>query len=76
MKSVINWQTGKPKEKGIYLVTYEFSYYPTERPLEKVYSTSIGISYWDDFWHQYDYETTDCKVTAWCKLSDVEPYKE
>lgn len=76
MKSVIKWQTGKPKEKGIYLVTYKFGYYPIEGPLEKVYSTSIGTSYWDDFWFQYDDEASDCKVTAWCKLSDIEPYKK
>lgn len=75
-ESIIKWQTGKPKEKGTYIVTYKFGYYPTERPLDKLYAISIGTSYWDDFWHQYDDEMSDCKVIAWYKLSDIEPYKE
>jgi hypothetical protein len=75
MESVIKWYTGKPKENGIYIVTYKFGYYPTERPLDKLYNTSIGTSYWDDFWHQYDDEMSDCKVVAWCPLSEIKPFE-
>ena len=76
MESVIKWRTGEPSEKGIYLVTYRFAYYPTEHPLEKVYATSIGTSYWYEFWHNYEDEASDCKVLAWCPLNEIEPYKE
>lgn len=76
MESKIKWQIGKPKEKGIYLVTYKFGYYSSERYLEKEYRISIDTSYWDNFWYQYDNEMLDCKIIAWCKLSDIEPYKE
>lgn len=44
--------------------------------MEKIYDISIGTSYWDSFWHNYDDEASDCRVIAWCKLSDIEPYKE
>lgn len=75
MESTIKWQIGKPKENGIYLVTYRFGYYPIESPMEKIYDISIGTSYWDSFWHNYDDESSDCRVIAWCKLSDIESYK-
>ena len=62
MESVIKWQTGEPKETGEYLVT-----------------TSDGIVDYDIV-----YINSKCKmlfgnfdnVLAWCKLSDIEPYKE
>lgn len=76
MESTIKWQTGEPKENGIYLVAYRFGHYPIESPMEKIYDTSIGTSYWDSFWHNYDDESSDCRIIAWCKLSDIEPYKE
>lgn len=76
MESIIKWRTGIPTEEGTYLVSYRFSYYPIESPLEKVYTTGIGTSYWHEFWHNYEDEADDCKVLAWCPLSEIEPYKE
>lgn len=60
--SSIKWQTGEPKETGEYLIT-----------------TSDGNVYYDIV-----YTNSKCKmlfwnfnnVLAWCKLSDIEPYKE
>ena len=76
MESTIKWQTGEPKENGTYLVTYRFGHYTIENTMEKIYDISIGTSYWVSFWHNYDDEHSDCRVIAWCKLSDIEPYKE
>lgn len=76
MESVIKWKTGVPSEKGVYLVTYRFGHYLTEHPFQKVYTTSIGTSYWDGFWHSYEDEASDCKILAWCPISEIEPYEE
>ena len=62
MKSIITWHTGVPKEEGEYLVT-----------------TLDGIVDYDIV-----YINSKCKtifgnfdnVLAWCKLSDIKPYKE
>lgn len=65
MESVIKWQTGVPKENGSYLNTGE-----------RLYETAIGQTYWDGFWHNYHDNRSGCKIIAWCKVSDIEPYKE
>ena len=61
--SKINWQTGEPKESGSYLVFVkgEFSDYTTCA----MYNTVTGWCHWKKE-----------EITAWCKLSDIEPYKE
>ena len=63
-QSIINWQTGEPKESGSYLVVLKDG---------KVYSdyfstNSVLGKNWNVFSKTY--------ITAWCKLSDIKPYKE
>ena len=61
MESVIKWQTGEPKENGFYLV-----------------STSKGFvcqGYYNVLMNCWGESLNDIAV-AWCKLSDIEPYKE
>lgn len=62
-QSIVKWQTGEPKESGSYLVFIkgEFSDYTTFA----MYNTLTG-------WYHWKKE----EITAWCKLSDIEPYKE
>lgn len=61
--SQIKWQTGEPKESGSYLVFIkgEFSNYTTCA----MYNGITGWCHWKKE-----------EITAWCKLSDIEPYKE
>ena len=61
MESVIKWQTGIPEECGSYIVT-----------------TDEGTVVIASFYNEYspDVEFFRICVTAWCKLSDIEPYKE
>lgn len=61
MKSVIKWQAGEPKEKGMYLVTTKDGLIRTSQ-----FMIEYGIKTW----------AFGLKVIAWCKLSDIEPYKE
>ena len=65
MESVIKWQTGKPKEEGDYLTTRRLAN-------GKVY---VCYNYWvDNKWFAVPCENST--TIAWCKLSDIEPYKE
>lgn len=61
MESTIKWQTGMPKEKGDYLVTLKNGC---------VFVDNFGIL--EKKWFIYNSDF----VLAWCKLSDIEPYKE
>lgn len=62
MESVIKWQTGEPKENGIFLVT-------TRRNI-------VRTSYWNNgCWLINDLPFSTLKIKAWCKLSDIHPYK-
>ena len=60
----IKWQTGEPTEDGEYLVT--------------TYNGKIKV---DEFYHylvagkEYGTFTKYTNPIAWCKLSDIEPYK-
>lgn len=56
----IKWQTGIPKENGVYLVTMSGGY--------------VAINWYSNKDVANDYFKY-C-VIAWCKLSDIEPYKE
>lgn len=58
--SLIKWQTGEPPETGMYLVT--------------VYNKYIATDYFGYFLHD-KWRHYDGHVTAWCKLSDIQPYK-
>ena len=63
MESVIKWQTGEPKESGAYLIT--------------TYRGNVFVDYWRVFPDKSDWDYRDkFDVIAWCKLSDIEPYKE
>lgn len=67
MESVIKWQTGEPKVTGLYIVTLD--------------DDIVTYDWWDFNTPYNPTEMSDwvcCKgvVVAWCKLSDIEPYKE
>lgn len=63
MESVIKWQTGEPTKSGAYLIT-------TSRG-------RVFADYWRVFPDKCDWDYRDkIDVKAWCKLSDIEPYKE
>lgn len=67
MESIIEWQTGEPKEDGTYLVVYKIDEYRND-----VITLIRSRSKWRNFF----FDKVDKKrVTAWCKLSDIEPYK-
>ena len=61
-QSIINWQTGEPKEVGEYLVTTLDGIVD----YDVAYINSKGKMLFGNF----------NNVVAWCKLSDIEPYKE
>ena len=61
--SKIQWQTGFPNIEGEYLVTED--------------NGNITVDYWCVLEHyQYWAQHRDDEIMAWCKLSDIEPYKE
>lgn len=64
-KSIINWQTGIPKESGEYLVSLEDGFVCRDKWREPCYDNDIA--YW---------ENNEGKVIAWCMLIDIKPYKE
>ena len=67
--SIIHWKKGEPKYKDMYLVTFEktsegeTSVVPMYR-IEGIWRTTS----WDSVKQE--------RVKAWCKLSNIEPYKE
>ena len=67
MESTIKWQTGEPKEEGKYLVS--------------LLSGKVAVAEYFQY-KVCDKEYWDCIpysilcVKAWCKLSDIKPYKE
>lgn len=68
MESVIKWQTGEPTEDGTYLVVYEINEYRND-----VITLVRSRSKWRNFFFG---EVDKKRVTAWCKLSDINPYEE
>lgn len=59
--SVIKWQTGKPTMRGSYLIQTK--------------DDGFQLDVWSTFVESWSlYYNSD--VVAWCKLSDIEPYKE
>lgn len=65
MESKIKWQTGEPYESGSYLVTMK----DDTVSIRDWYNSYTGCKYW--VW-----SIEDNPIVAWCKLSDIEPYKE
>lgn len=62
MESKIKWQTGEPKEEGDYLVSLKDGCVTFDG------FGCFGRKKW--FYYRSDF------ILAWCKLSDIEPYKE
>ena len=59
--SLIKWQTGEPKSHGRYLIQTKYD--------------GLQIAFWSPFvqsWSLYN----NSEIIAWCKLSDIGPYKE
>jgi hypothetical protein len=67
MQSVIKWKTGEAKHDDVYIVTTFDSVQKINicRILEKV-----GYR-----WMDGSMEVRECDIKAWCKLSDIKPYK-
>jgi hypothetical protein len=63
MESLIKWQKGEPKESGAYLAT-----------IKGRYSIFVQYAYFGVLtnWEYFKPE----EILAWCKLSDIKPYKE
>lgn len=65
--SVIKWQTGEPKERGEYLVTLLSG----KVKVAEFYKYKVADK---EYWGCIPYGIVGVK--AWCKLSDIESYKE
>ena len=64
MESTIKWHTRKANKQGRYLIT-----------------TKTGVIVYAILKSRYDgslqwYYCNEEEILAWCKLSDIEPYKE
>ena len=64
MENTINWQTGKPKHPGKYLVTTKHHWVETD----------IWRNYADCYKNNW-YKHNDEDVIAWCFIEDIEPFK-
>ena len=61
--SIIHWQTGKPVEEGYYLTTMDCG--------------DVHVNFWKILPNcAYWLQCNPNRVVAWCKLSDIDPYKE
>lgn len=65
--SIVKWQTGEPKERGEYLVTLLSG----KVKVAEFYKYKVADK---EYWGCIPYGIVGVK--AWCKLSDIEPYKE
>ena len=63
--SIIHWQTGQPTEEGEYLVSLDDG---------SVCRDEWRKLYCDDEKQGWVYN--EGEIIAWCKLSDIKPYKE
>ena len=63
MESTIKWQTGEPEKSGSYLISVKGKY--SEIVTCTMYNCLSGWAHWEKE-----------EITAWCKLIDIEPYKE
>lgn len=61
--SVIKWQTGEPTESDFYLVSTKSGYILIDHYTAHIHDWTLG-------------NVEKSEITAWCKLSDIEPYKE
>jgi hypothetical protein len=67
MESAIKWQTGEPKEWGSYIVTLEDGTVTIDSWEWSSYCDEEGLPFWVE---------NNYYVVAWCKPSDIKPYKE
>ena len=67
MESIIKWQTGEPKESGEHFVTLLNG----KVRLAEFYKYKVADK---EYWGCIPCGIVGVK--AWCKLSDIEPYKE
>ena len=68
MESIIKWQTGEPNLFGTYLVTLRSGIVCVDN-----YEFETDLLYEKD---TYSWQLYREEVVAWCKLRDIEPYKE
>ena len=68
MESIIKWQTVEPKNTGEYLVCLKNGRITTSTFL--VMDGCWGTTQGD--WQRFN----EFYITAWCSLSDIEPYKD
>ena len=68
MESVIKWQTGVPVEEGMYIISTDGQVKVSECIMVYIEEQDCESIVWREF--------DDENITAWCKLSDIEPYKE
>lgn len=61
--SIIHWQVGEPKESGFYLVHTKSGYTLIDHYIVPARNYILG-------------NVDKSEVTAWCKISDIQPYKE
>lgn len=66
--SGIHWQTGEPKEEGEYIVTL----YNGEITFNEYCCITNSDGQEEFFWSNWDEDS----IIAWCKLSDIQPYKK
>ena len=66
-QSIVKWHTGEPKDYDIYIVSVSNG--------EK---DGVTVLSWDNKQKKFIYmdRFPNLEATAWCKLSDIEPYKE
>lgn len=64
--SVIKWQTGEPKENDVYFVSLVFGNS----------EVTTLLNYYRGVWLNFKSSEFPSEfVIAWCKLSNIEPYK-
>ena len=67
--SVVEWQTSEPKENGFYIVSYQIPNSSRANVTALVYTGGTWIN---GDWQEID----KSRIIAWCKLSNIKPYKE
>ena len=57
---MLNWQAGTPTETDKYLITHK--------------GGEVRVDWWYNYLQEWDAHYNE-DVIAWCKLTDIEPYK-
>ena len=65
--SIVHWKTGVPEEEGMYIISL------TNGRVKVSECILVDTEDCESLvWREFD----DEDIAAWCKLSDIEPYKE